>query len=143
MQNLTAKFSRNYRSKKGNVVFIYEVSGNEKSIAAYEEAMGDNIRHDEVSGKALFFTTRYSGDNAKLLITSNGRVVIDTSDFDKAASLAAQFGGNLGESLANAAAATLLGKIGGIVPTGASVADIKAVSPEEPAELASPEDLEE
>jgi hypothetical protein len=138
---LTAKFARNYRSKKGNIVFTYLVNGTEKSLAAYEEAVGENIRHDEETGKPLFFTTRYSGDNVNLLITSNGRVVVDTSEFDKAASLASAYGGNLGQALASAAASQLLGRMGNIVPNAGSVADIKVIDDNQPAELESPAEL--
>ena len=43
------------------------------------------------------------------MITSNGNVVADMSDFRKAESLASQYGGNLGQELAKASAASLLG----------------------------------
>jgi hypothetical protein len=133
---LTATFKRNYRSKKGNVVFVYAVKGTQKSLEAYEEATGEQFRTDEESGEPLFFTTRYAGDSINLLITSNNRVVVDTAEFDKAASLASQFGGNLGEALANAAASKLLGNMGS---STAQVAPVEAKQVETPE--VDPEDL--
>lgn len=106
---LTAKLTRSYKSKKGNTVFVYTVSGNEQELSDFAAAQGDNHRVDEATGKALWFTTRCIGDNGTLIITSNGNVVPDMSAYDQAASLAAQFGGNLGEQLAKTAAARLLG----------------------------------
>jgi hypothetical protein len=135
MSKLTGKFERNYRSKKGNIVFVYSVEGTEKDMQAYEESVGENIRHDEVSGKPLYFTTRYAGDRISLLITSNGNVVVDTSEFDKAASLASQFGGNLGQSLADAAAAKLLGNLGSSVQVTAKAEQPAVEQPEGPEDL--------
>lgn len=106
---LTAKLTRSYKSKKGNTVFVYTVNGNETEIADFATAQGDNHRVDEATGKALFFTTRCFGDTGTLIITSNGNVVPDMSAFDQADSLAKQYGGNLGKSLADRAADSLLG----------------------------------
>ena len=107
---LTAKLTRSYKSKKGNTVFVYTVNGSEQELADFATAQADNHRVDETTGKALWFTTRCIGDNGKLLITSNGNVVADMSEYDQHASLAAQYGGNLGEQLAKSAAARLLGE---------------------------------
>jgi len=103
-------FLRNYRkSGTGNPVFVYTVSGTEKEIGEYSQAQGEQLRLDEETQKPLWFSTRYVQDNGKLIITRNGKIVADTSEFDKAASLAQQYGGNLGQALAMSAAANLLG----------------------------------
>lgn len=99
---------RSYRSKNGNATFVYGVKGSEKDLAAYKEAQGDFYREDD-NGTPLWFTTRCIGDSGKLIITTNGNIVPDMSAFDKAASLAAQYGGNFGEALAKSAAASILG----------------------------------
>lgn len=127
MKNLNASFVRSYRSKKGNVTFVYAVSGSEEAVAKYDAIQADNLRKDETTGKSLFFTTRYFGDNAKLLITTNDKVVADMSEFDKASSLASQYGGNLGRELASHAAAKLMGGSNTPSEVAAQVADPSGV----------------
>lgn len=101
---------RSYRKAgTGNPVFVYGVTGNPTELEAYKEAQGSNFREDDKTGQALWFTTRFVGKSADLIITSKGSVVADTSAFDQAASIAAQYGGNLGQELAKQAALNLLG----------------------------------
>lgn len=114
---LKIKSVGDYISKKGNSVFVYSVEGDKPEMAAYAKAQGANLRlvgKDDPRGLAegtvLFFTTRFVGDNGSLVITSNGNVVADMSDFRKADSLSKQFGGNLGDAIAAQAALSLLGK---------------------------------
>ena len=78
-------------------------------LSAYKKAQGEHYREDE-KGNPLFFTTRAVGDSAPLIITENGKCVPDMSEFDKAASLVSQYGGNFGQELAKATAQKLLGK---------------------------------
>ena len=99
---------RSYKSTKGNTVFVYEVNGTTAELAAYEESQGE-FHTVADNGKPLFFTTKCAGQSGKLIITTNGKAVVDMSDFDQAASLASQYGGNLGEELAKSAAQMLLG----------------------------------
>jgi len=103
------KLKRSYKSPKGNTVFVYSVSGTEAQLADFATAQGENHRVDDVTGEPLWFTTRCVGDNGTLIITSNGKVVPDMSEYEKAASLASQYGGNFGEQLAKMAAERLLG----------------------------------
>jgi len=105
---LKVKFVRSYRSKKGNVTFVYTVTGTDKQLEEYNEIQGDFYREDD-DGNALWFTTRFIGKIGNLIITPNNKCVPDMSKFDMASSLAEQYGGNLGQSLANQAAAELLG----------------------------------
>ena len=102
------KSARSYTSKAGNKVFVYTVSGSKEELEKFKAVQGENHREDE-TGRPLWFTTRSVGNSGKLIITTNNKVVPDMSAFDQAASLAAQYGGNLGEQLAKAAAAQLLG----------------------------------
>ena len=106
---MNVTLQRSYRSKNGNVTFVYEVNGSKADLAKYEEIQGDFHRKDEVSGKALWFTTRCIGKTGKLIITTNDKIVPDMSEFDQAASLSAQYGGNFGAELAKASAQTLAG----------------------------------
>jgi len=103
------KLIRSYRSKNGNATFVYGVTGSANDLAAYKEAQGEYYREDETTGQPLWFTTRCVGDNGKLIITTNGKIVPDMSAFDQAASIAAQYGGNFGQELARQAASSILG----------------------------------
>lgn len=102
------KALRSYTSKNGNKVFVYAVSGTPEQLAKFKAAQGDNYREAE-DKTPLWFTTRSVGASGELIITTNGKVVPDMSAFDNAASLAKQYGGNLGTELAKAAVAQLLG----------------------------------
>lgn len=110
MATLKAKCLRNHINKNGHKVFTYEVTGTPEQLAAYKAIQGEYHRTDLITGRDLFFTTKYFGDSGNLIITTNNRVIPDTSEFDKLASLASQYGGNLGQALANAGAAKLLGQ---------------------------------
>lgn len=102
------KLVRSYRSKNGHPTFVYQVSGNEKDLAAYKQAQGEYYREDE-NGNPLWFTTRCVGEVGSLVITTNGNIVPDMSKYDQAASIAQQYGGNFGQELAKAAVANILG----------------------------------
>lgn len=108
---MKVKLIRSYKSKNGNTVFVYAVSGDQKSLEAFKAAQGDNHREDE-HGTPLWFTTRCIGDTGSLVITSKGKIVPDMSAYEQAASLSAQFGGNFGQELARAAVAKLIGNQG-------------------------------
>lgn len=100
---------RSYKSKNGNRTFVYTVTGSNAEMEAYKEAQGEYYREDEKTNQVLWFTTKCIGKTGTLLITDNGNIVPDMSEFDEAASLAQQYGGNLGEMLAREAAQRLLG----------------------------------
>lgn len=102
------KSIRSYTSPKGNKVFVYSVSSTKEELAKYKAAQGDFYREAE-DGTPLWFSTRSVGNSGKLIITTNGKIVPDMSAFDNAASLAKQYGGNLGTELAKVAVAQLLG----------------------------------
>lgn len=103
------KLLGSYRSKKGNLTFRYAVSGTKEQLEAFAKAQGEFHRVDEATGTPLWFTTNFAGNTGSLIITQNGKVVADMTEFEKANSLAKQFGGNLGQELARHAAATLMG----------------------------------
>ncbi len=105
---MNIKLSRSYKSKNGNTVFVYAVTGTQDQLESFATAQGENHRVDESTGTPLWFTTRCVGQSGNLIITSNGKVVPDMSAFDQAASLAAQYGGNFGEQLARMAAEKLM-----------------------------------
>lgn len=105
---MKATYLRQHTSKATNVpVFVYSVEGSAEDLVKLREAQGANHRTDKDTGVDLWFTTRYAGEEAKLIITSNNKVIADMSEFKKLDSLAKQFGGNLGEQLAKQAASIL------------------------------------
>jgi len=109
---LKGKFLSSYRSSKGNTVFRYEVSGKDEDVQTYKDVQGDKLRVDETSGKPIWFTTRFAGNTADIIIVgkdADRRAIADMSAFEQAASLAKQFGGDLGQELAKKAAEQLLG----------------------------------
>ena len=110
MNKLTAECIGNYVSRNGNVVFRYKVTGSAEAMSAYEEAQGEYYTVDDATGNVLWFTTRFAGDKATLVVTDAGKIYADMSEFHKQASLAKQFGGNLGAELAKVAASKLTGK---------------------------------
>ena len=108
---MNVTLQRSYRSKKsGNVVFVYNVKGTQEELTQYEEIQGEHFTIDDKTSEPLWFTTRCIGDSGKLIITESGKIVADMSEFDAAASIAKQYGGDLGVELAKAAAQKLLGK---------------------------------
>ena len=108
---LKAKYVGSYVSKRGNRVFKYDVIGSEAEIEQYKETQTKVVENKE-TGNPFFFSTKYFGETGDLTITVNGMVVPDMDNFNKAASLAAQFGGNFGQSIADAAAQQLIGQLG-------------------------------
>lgn len=117
---MKAKFIRSYRSKAGNTVFVYGVTGSKEQIEAFKSIQGENLRESD-EGQPLWFTTRFIGNTGDLVITSNSKIVPDMSEYEKADSLAKQFNGNLGQELAKQAASKLLGN-----PTGATADQVPA-----------------
>lgn len=124
---MNVKFKGSYRSAKGNTVFRYAVSGTPAQLESYKKAQGDNYREDDSTGEPLWFTTRFIGNNGKLVLTSKGTIVPDMSAYEQADSLAKQYGGNFGQELAKMAAAQLLGS-----SNNASVVAPAAVTTEKP-----------
>jgi hypothetical protein len=109
MNKLTAECLGMYISRNGNETFRYKVSGSPDALAAYEDAQGQYYTVDDATGNVLWFTTRFCGDKATLIVSDKGKIYPDMTAFAKTASLAKQFGGNLGQELARAAASKLIG----------------------------------
>jgi len=127
---LTADFQRSYRSKKGNVTFVYQVGGTPDALAEYEDVQGEFYRESEEKFP-LYFTTRFFGKKGTLIITPNKKVVPDMSKFDMASSLSEQYGGNLGQALANSAAAELMGAPPDVPVAPTNVEPVKEPAPME------------
>lgn len=104
------KLIRSYRKLNKNgqptTVFVYGVTGTDEQVAAYKAAQGTNYRESD-AGEPLWFSTRCVGNSGSLITTQKGTYAPDMSAFDQAASLATQYGGNLGQELAKNAASIL------------------------------------
>jgi hypothetical protein len=122
--NMTIKKLGSYRTtggkNPGTLMFRYAVVGTPAELESYKKAQGDFHRVDESTGTPLYFTNKFAGNSANLIITAKGRVIADMSAFDAANSLAIQYGGNLGQELAKQAVAQLL--------NGSSAAPVAAVT---------------
>ena len=118
---------RNYRSKNtGKPVFVYEVSGTATELEAFKSAQGEFYREDDKTGKPLFFTVNFMGEQGNLIITSAGKIAQDMSKFDEAQSIVEQYGGNFGQVLAQSLVAGI---------TGTTPAPTEAVAQEEPKDV--------
>jgi hypothetical protein len=114
--NLTITDQGSYRNKKGTTVFRYSVKGSKDAMEAYEDAQGEYFVNDEKLGP-LYFTPRYAGRTATLVVNDEtAKVYIDDSEMQKQASIVSQYGGNLGQAMATAAAAKLMGMPSTSVP---------------------------
>ena len=105
------KLLRSYRNANGNIVFVYRVLGSKSQITTYTEAQSEYLKYeDDDENKApLFFTTKYAGDNGALVITSTGKIVVDSTEENKLLSLMEQHKGTaLGDALAQQLAAKLM-----------------------------------
>ena len=96
--------------KNGQMVFVFHVTGTEAELEQYKKAQGENYREDEETGHPLAFTTNYPGPECNMLITRNGKAVMDTSELDRMASLSKRFGGNMGQEIAKMAADRFVSK---------------------------------
>jgi len=105
---LKVKCTRTYRSKNGNPTFVYSVEGSKENLASFKKAQGSYYREDD-DKNPLWFTTRFIGETGTLIVTSNGNIVPDMSEYDKQASLVAQYGGNFGDVLAQQGVSKLKG----------------------------------
>jgi hypothetical protein len=105
---MNVKLQRSYRSKAGNITFVYTVTGSEVELDKFREIQGDFLREDEQKNP-IWFTTRCIGDKGKLIITTNDKIVPDMSEYDKMASMVEQYPGKLGDAMAKVAAQKLLG----------------------------------
>lgn len=96
----TIKVVDGVETEVSSTVFRYSVTGTEEEMLAYAKAKGKYHRVDDKTKEVLFFTTDYIGDNINLLILSDGGVIIDKSDLEKAKAIVAAGGGNLGAEMA-------------------------------------------
>lgn len=123
MHNLKLQSVGQYRNKKGTLVFRYKVSGSPSAMEAFEEAQGEYYVQDQETGDVLYFTPRFAGKTATLIVTDEGRAYIDMSELEQQASLISQFGGNLGQAMADAFASKLSGTPSTAVKKPSSVKD--------------------
>ena len=121
---LKGKYQRQYVNDKGNLVFVYELTGKKEALAQYHEIQGDFHRVDKDSGIPLYFSSKSLGNECTLVFTQNGKVVPDMSELNHVASLAEQFSNTpLGAEIARAAAQRIVAGISGKRNNSAPVQD--------------------
>lgn len=101
-----------YPSKKNKLetTFVYEVSGTDAELLKYRELKGDNYQQSP-SGKPIYWSSRaYLPDTILKFNFKGDGVFADTSELDDAAALARQYGGNLGQSIAEYKVQEIFGK---------------------------------
>ena len=128
------KLLRSYRNSNGNIVFVYRVSGSKSQLLTYTEAQSEYLKYeDDDENKApLFFTTKYAGDNGALVVTSTGKIVVDSTEENKLLSLMEQHKGTaLGDALAAQVAAKMMSSLS--KPAPSPVAEKPEAKKEEPA----------
>jgi len=90
---LNATFARQYRNKtSGNMVFVYNVRGNEAGISDYQKSKGDYFRRDKDTNEVLLFSGRFEGESLPMRKSSKNEWVLDTTKIDQLSSLEQQYG---------------------------------------------------
>jgi hypothetical protein len=100
--------ARSYHKPNRNTTFVYRVIGNPSDLEAFKNIKGKHYCEDS-DGTPLWFTTCFVGREGKLIITDDGEILPDMGLYDQAASIVAQYGGDLGQELARLAADKFLG----------------------------------
>jgi len=117
------KLLSSYRNGNGNVVFVYRVTGSKSQMNTYVEAQSEYLKYEDgdESKSPLFFTTNFAGNEGALVVTSTGKIVVDTTEQNKMASIMKQHAGTpLGDALATQLAAKMLGELSKATPVSAS-----------------------
>jgi hypothetical protein len=102
---LKIKFKSQYRKAstaagRGRLTFVYTVAGTSKEVQAYSDTQGEYLREDD-NGVPLFFSTRYYGATCDMLSNADeSGFYPDTSELDQLAALAEQYGGAVGNAIA-------------------------------------------
>jgi hypothetical protein len=93
--------------------FVYAIDCTAEEAAQIKAIKGVHYREGEPNtpeaGKPLWFSFDYFGEECIAKISKNNKIYADNTEMRKQASLVKQFGGDLGKSLADLAAAQLLG----------------------------------
>lgn len=84
MKKLTAKYVSQYyaNTAKKSLVFVYEVRGSKDALEAYKILRGENYSETD-KGVALYHTVNWNGANIGIILTVNGKIVVDTSYRDQ------------------------------------------------------------
>lgn len=112
---MKATFANRDFIRNNRTFFVYILSGTPEELAQYKAIKGeyyregDNASKPEEFGKPLWFALDYYGEECIAKISKNNNVYADTSEMRKMASLAKQYGANLGDAIAQQLASQLLG----------------------------------
>ncbi len=97
--------------------FVYVIAGTTAEVADYTASIEEQYRASrqeknaagEPTGKMIYVSRTAYGKTVNMIKLTNGGWIIDTSEIDAQASLAARYGGNLGQAFANLAAQSMFG----------------------------------
>jgi hypothetical protein len=113
---------------RGRLTFVYTVAGSPKELQAYADTQGEYLREDD-NGKPLFFSTRYYGATCNMLPNADeSGFYPDTSELDQLAALADQYGGAVGNAIAEKLASKLSARGAKSTPAGPESSDSPASS---------------
>lgn len=124
-------FTKLCKDNVKRVFFVYIVSGTQEELESFRVAqaanykVGDDPKRPNEFGKPLWFSLDYHGEICTVNISKNNKVYADNSEMRKMASIAKQYGANLGDAIAHQFAAQMLGK--------------QAVAPQQAPQIVPPE----
>lgn len=127
------KLLSSYRNGNGNVVFVYKVTGSKSQVNTYIDAQAEYLKYEDgdETKSPLFFTTNFAGNEGALVVTQNGKIVVDTTEQNKMASIMKQHAGTpLGDALAQQLAAKMLGELSKATPASATEKSVSAPAAE-------------
>ena len=127
------KLISSYRNGNGNVVFVYRVTGSKSQMNTYIEAQSEYLKYEDgdETKSPLLFTTNFAGNEGALVVTSTGKIVVDTTEQNKMASIMKQHAGTpLGDALATQLAAKMLGELSKASPAPAVEKSVSATAVE-------------
>jgi len=87
---LVNEYSKVCSDGQRRTFYVYKISGKATEIQDFTDSEAAKTTDEE--GNNLWITSRYGGENAKLVITKDGRVTFDQSEMRKVAALAGMFG---------------------------------------------------
>lgn len=88
---LVNEYSKVCSDGQRRTFYVYKVNGTKQEIESFLDS--DSAKTTDAESNAnLWITSRYGGENVKLVITKDGRCTFDQSEMRKIASLAGMFG---------------------------------------------------
>lgn len=112
---MKATFANRDFVRNNRTFFVYYLTGTPEELAHYKAIKGEYYREGTDAsrpnefGQPLWFSLDYHGEECIAKISKNNNLYADNSEMRKMASIAKQYGANLGDAIANQLASQLLG----------------------------------